>query len=142
MEFYHNIESISKDQKIKYLGVTFIDEIVLDTNIIMKNFQEKLRHLVSSPLLNADQKLNIINFSIWPSLIYTFQSTPIEKIPKLFLKDIDLSMKSSLKEILDLPHDTPDNMIYSSPSVKGLGLFRATWEAYIQRQLLYINHCK
>lgn len=47
-------------------------------------------------------------------------------------------IKSTLKEILELPSDTPDSMLYCSSKFKGLGLFKASWEAYIQN----FNNCK
>lgn len=81
-----------------------------------------------------------LNFLIWPSLVYSFQSTPLDKLPVTFLRDIDKMIKSALKEILELPSDIPDSMLFSSPKVKGLGLFKASWEgeAFIQN----FNICK
>ena len=49
----------------------------------------------------------------------------------------DKILKSGLKEILQIPIDIPDHMIYSARKHKGLGLFRAQWEASLQ----HINIC-
>jgi len=40
--------------------------------------------------------------------------------------------------MLDIPADTPDAMIYSSKTQKGLQLIRAEWEAPIQ----VLNNCR
>lgn len=41
-------------------------------------------------------------------------------------------IRHAIKQILNIPDDTPTNMLYSSTAVKGLSLIRAEWEAYIQ----------
>lgn len=115
----------------------FSNEITFDqksTIVTTKNYVEKL---VNSPLLQADQKYSILNSSISPKLIYPFQTTPISKIPQTYLHDLDKILRSCLKEILQLPLDVPDSMLYSDRKYKGLGLFCATWEARLQR----INAC-
>ena len=62
---------------------------------------------------------------------------PLQKIKKGFLTDIDKLIKSAIKEIIGLPMDTPDTMLYSSRKVRGLGIMKASWEAYLQS----INIC-
>ncbi|KAJ4431792.1 hypothetical protein ANN_20397 [Periplaneta americana] len=52
--------------------------------------------------------------------------------------------KSVIKEILSLPDDTPNAMLYASKNVRGLGNLRAEWEASIQhynicRRLEHVN---
>ncbi|KAJ4445193.1 hypothetical protein ANN_06994 [Periplaneta americana] len=42
-------------------------------------------------------------------------------------------IKSAVKEILQLPGDTPNNMMYTSTKYKGLSVMRAAWEAYLQQ---------
>ena len=37
-----------------------------------------------------------------------------------------------MKEIVQVPVDTPDSMLYSSKKVKGLGVYKAQWEAFLQ----------
>ena len=58
---------------------------------------------------------------------------PINKIPQTFLDDSDKIVKSTLKEILHLPADTPDPMIYTHRKYKSLGLFRVRWESVLQQ---------
>ena len=82
--------------------------------------------------LNPEQKFCILNSSICPSLIYTFQTTPLNKIPNKFIEAADKIIKSGLKEILQLPADIPDSMIYTHRKFKGLGLFRVKWESALQ----------
>ncbi|KAJ4450004.1 hypothetical protein ANN_01411 [Periplaneta americana] len=60
------------------------------------------------------------------------------KIPIKFLQDSDKLIRSALKQILQLPTDTPDHMIYSDMKCKGLGLFKAEWEAHLQ----HANTCR
>jgi len=52
---------------------------------------------------------------------------------------VDLIIRHAVKEILNIPDDTPTNMLYSSTSVKGMSLIRAEWEAYIQH--IIAVHC-
>lgn len=56
----------------------------------------------------------------------------MKKLKKKFLTDVDLVIRHAVKQILNIPDDTPSNMLYSSKSVKGLSLIKAEWEAYIQ----------
>ena len=131
------IKSIDKDEKIKYLGVTYNDEIILDKTSIINNLNNSISKLVTTPFLKPDQKLNILNQYIWPSLIYPLQCAPLSKLKNKFLEDIDKLIKSAVKEIIGLPSDTPDSMIYSSRRLRGLGVIKCTWEAYLQ----HINIC-
>ncbi|KAJ4450845.1 hypothetical protein ANN_02276 [Periplaneta americana] len=61
-----------------------------------------------------------------------------EQNPIKFLQDSDKLIRSALKQILQLPTDTPDRMIYSDMKCKGLGLFKAEWEAHLQ----HANTCR
>lgn len=56
-----SIECLKNGEVVKYLGVTFSDEIILDKNKIIKKLDNDLISLVASNLLKSDQKLNIIN---------------------------------------------------------------------------------
>lgn len=49
-----------------------------------------------------------------------------------FLEDVVRIIRSSMKEILNLPSDIPSTMLYSPRTHRGLGLIRATWEASLQ----------
>ena len=42
-----------------------------------------------------------------------------------------------MKEIVQLPADTPDSMLYSSKKVKDLGVYKAQWKTFLQR----LNAC-
>ncbi|KAJ4436314.1 hypothetical protein ANN_18945 [Periplaneta americana] len=48
------------------------------------------------------------------------------------LKDLDKVIRSAVKEMISLPDDIPNDMLYSSKKVRGLGLIKAEWEANIQ----------
>ena len=126
------IASLKTEESIKYLGVTFNSEIVVDKARIISVFKENLELLVSSAVLRPDQKFNIINQYLWPTLIYPFQTAPIHKLHASFLEDIDKIIRSAVKEILAVPSDIPNSMIYSSTACKGMGIMRAQWEAFIQ----------
>ena len=54
-----------------------------------------------------------------------------------FLTKVVNLIKNSVKEIVQLPADTPDPMLYSSKKVKGLGVYKAQWEAFLRR----LNAC-
>lgn len=74
------VRCLQEDETIKYLGVTFNDEIILNMAEIIKNFGKDLQNLVSTPMLRADQKLQIINQYVWPTLIYPLQCAPLHKL--------------------------------------------------------------
>ncbi|KAJ4446445.1 hypothetical protein ANN_13141 [Periplaneta americana] len=67
-----------------------------------------------------------------------YEITPLNKIPTKFLSDADVLIKTTLKEILQLPTDTPDDMLYADRKYKGLGLFKSGWEDFLQ----HINACQ
>jgi len=48
-----------------------------------------------------------------------------------FLNDVDKIVKSAVKEIIGLPQDTPNAMLYTSNNLRGLQIMRATWEGFI-----------
>ena len=132
------LPSLKKDEFIRYLGVNFNDEINFDPLSTLRKVKSSLELLIASPLLQADQKFNVLNSSICPSLIYTFQTTSPNKISHKFITDLDIMIRGALKEILQLPNDLPNDMIYSDTKFKGLGLFCSAWEMHLQ----YVNKCK
>jgi len=148
----HEISSIKEEETIKYLGVTFKDEIVFDQEKTILNFQSKLENLVATPTLRSDQKIDIINIYLWPILIYPLMTAPLNKLPKTFLNRVDIIIKSAVKEILSIPTDTPDALLYTSNKLRGLSIARAHWEAYLQHLNIcivlinsgnqYIPHCR
>ena len=62
------------------------------------------------------------------------------------MEKTDILIRSCIKEILQLPGDTPNSFLYSSKSVKGLEIFNCFWECYIQQFnkfcILQNTHCK
>jgi Reverse transcriptase (RNA-dependent DNA polymerase) len=126
------IRGMSENEKIKYLGVTFKQEIILDKSKLINTLKSDLEKLVGCPMLRPNQKLTIINQYLWPSLIYPLQTAPLNKLSKGFLEDIDKIVRSAVKEALGLPSETPDSMIYSNRNMKGLGVTQARWEAFVQ----------
>ena len=131
------IPTLGCNDTIQYLGVTFNDETIFDSRKTMETLRSHLDLLTSSPLLQPHQKFNVVSSFICPKLVYPFQTTSPDKIPARFLTDADLIIKNSIKEIIQLPGDIPDNMLYTAKQYKGLGIFRARWEAYLQS----INSC-
>ena len=133
---YNNIRSLQKGEK-NYLGIDFSDKILLRTDKIGQHLKHNLDLLIGSPLLKAEQKFSVINHFILPKLVYCFQNTPASKMSQTFLTKVDNFIKNSVNEIVQLPADTRDSMLYSSKKVKGLGVYKAQWEAFLQR----LNAC-
>lgn len=73
------IESVKSDEKIKYLGCSFNSELIFAHSFI-ETLNTNLDKLASSPLLKPDQKLNVINQYVFPTLVYQMQAAPIMKI--------------------------------------------------------------
>jgi hypothetical protein len=132
------ISTINNTERIKYLGIDFNSTIVIDTSRIIHNLRDDVNKLTSSDLLKPDQKMNVLNQFIWPKLIYPLQCAPINHLTKKFLEDIDIIIRSAVKEIIGLPGDTPTGFVYAPRKFRGLGVMRATWEAHIQ----HFNICK
>lgn len=128
---FRNIEitTLLHGEAICYLGVNFSNEITFKP---VQGLQNKIEKLASSPLLQTDQKFIVINTVICPGLTYPFQTTKLQKIPKKFLTDTDILIRSALKEIIQIPADIPNGMVYAERKNKSLGLFCAKWEAYLQ----------
>ena len=132
------IASITPDENIKYLGVSYHNATILDAANSIEELKNKLDRLASTPLLQPHQKYTVLCSFICPTLIYKFQTTPLKKLPAKFLSDADVLIKTTLKEVLQLPTDTPDSMLYTDRKYKGLGLFNSSWEAFLQ----HINACQ
>lgn len=64
------IYALRRDERIRYLGVTFKDEIVFNNEILLRNLVADLKKLLECPLLQPDQKINIMDRYIWPQIIY------------------------------------------------------------------------
>ena len=126
------VKSISNEEKIKYLGVNFTSEIVMDEAKIVTKLEKDINSIVTTPFLKQEQKITVLNTFIWPTLIYPLQSTPLLKISNKLLEDLDKMIRSAVKEVLDVPHDIPNSMLYSPKRFRGLEIFRANWEAFIK----------
>ncbi|KAJ4446033.1 hypothetical protein ANN_12719 [Periplaneta americana] len=132
------IPSIVPEENIKYLGVSYHTSTVFDALKCMEKLKNRLDILASTPLLQHHQKYSVLCSYICPTLIYQFKTTPLNKIPAKFLSDADVLIKTTLKEILQLLTDRPDNMLYADIKYKGLGLFKSSWGAFLQ----HINACQ
>ena len=131
------IPSLKQNDTIRYLGVDFNTKVTFDSAKVITNLNKMLQNLVSTPMLRPHQKILIINDYLWPTLIYPLQMAPLTKLPKKFLQDVDLIIRSSVKEILGIPNDVPNAMLYAAKKHRGLSISKAEWEAYLQ----HINVC-
>ena len=113
------------------LGCSITNELIFDKSII-SNFANQANHLMTSPLLNANQKLNIMNKYLLPILTYPLQAAALNKIPKTILYTLDSIIRSTVKEITNLPISTPTNMIYSPEKYRGLAMVSCRWEVLLQ----------
>lgn len=77
-----SIRALKENETIRYLGVTFADEIRFDEEKTIRNLNEKLDRIVSTTTLRPDQKMKIINIYIFPTLTYQFQTEPLSKLKK------------------------------------------------------------
>jgi hypothetical protein len=132
------ITSIGTGDKIKYLGVNFSNEIIFDSARIIANLNNKIEKLTCSPFLKTEQKMFVLVNYIWPTLIYPFQTAPLSKISLGFFNDIDQIIRTTIKEILEIPNDTPSSFFYSGSKFKGLGLTKSKSEAILQ----HLNICR
>lgn len=126
------IPSLKLNETVKYLGVDFNSQITFDKSKVINNLTSTLNKLVSTPMLRPHQKITIINSYIWPTLIYPLQMAPLNKLPQTFLLDVDKVIKSAVKEIVGIPSDSPNAMLYTSRNLRGLSITRAEWEAFLQ----------
>ncbi|KAJ4437095.1 hypothetical protein ANN_17230, partial [Periplaneta americana] len=111
-----------------------VDEEAL---ILKTTYCKNISKLCLSPLLKPDQKVTIMNQYLWPTLTYPLQCAPLYQIKTKFLNDLDKVTRGACKELIGLPHDCPDGMLYSPKKYRGLSLMKASWEAYVQ----HINTC-
>ena len=133
------VKCITQSEAIKYLGVDFTDEIVFDQSKVLKMLQSET--LASTTMLKPGQKIKILNEYIWPKIIYPLQCAPLAKLTKSFIEKVN-EIRSIVKEILTIPADTPNCMLYSPRNFKGLGIPNAEWEAQLQTinvHLLLLN---
>ena len=76
----------------------------------------------------------IFNQCLWPTLVYQLQYAPLENSNvKKFLDDCGKIIRSAVKEVLMVPEDLPNSMVYAPRKYKGLGLIKASWEGQLQQ---------
>lgn len=126
-----SIKTIRKDEKIKYLGCTFNEEIVFDYDVV-DVFTKNCTKLATSPLLKPDQKLNIINQYMFPTLTYTLQVVPLDKMPDSLLENLNIIIRRSVKAIVGIPAHTVNAMLYAPRKLRGLAIINCHWETYLQ----------
>ena len=125
------IKAIGPGEKIQYLGCNISEEIIFKKDVIIR-FNNNLEKLTTSTLLKPNQKLSIINQYLFPMLIFPLQMAPLSKIPNELSNNIDLMIRSSIKNIIGLPANTSTFMFYSPRKLRGLGVMNCTWEKFLQ----------
>ena len=126
------IRSIKKDERIRYLGCAYENELVFDSSVIAK-LTNQMNNLIESPLLQKDQKVAVLNQYLLPQMIYPLQAAPINKIPKQHLASLDITIRQTAKAIIGLPiSSTANSMLYAPRKYRGLGLVCAQDEVQIQ----------
>ena len=126
------IKGLGEEERVKYLGCSFNNELIFDEQIIVK-LTNNMTNLLDSQLLQRNQKLNIMNQYIMPKLVYPLQAAPLNKIPKQHLDTLDVTIRQTAKGIIGLPiHNTPNSMLYADRKVRGLGLICARKEVQLQ----------
>lgn len=88
--------------------MNFNGEIIIDEESVMQQQRNQVERLVPTSLLNSDQKFHIVEDFIWPTAIFSLQHATVWKLPVSFFPDFEKILKSSVKEILQLPNSTPD----------------------------------
>ena len=126
------IRCLQPNERIKYLGCTFTDELIFDPEIVVRLGQQ-MTNLLESPLLQRDQKLTVLNQYLLPKVTYPLQAAPVNRIPKQHLDTLDRTIRQTAKGIVGLPiHNTPNAMLYAARKDRGLGLICAKDEVQIQ----------
>ena len=126
------VQCLQPNQKIKYLGCTFVNELVFDSGVIVE-LGERMANLMECPLLQMDQKMTVLNQYVFPRLTYPLQAAPINKIPVQHLDKLDTTIRQTARGVIGLPvHNTPNAMLYTARRNRGLGLMCARDEVQIQ----------
>ena len=55
------VPCLGPNEFVRYLGVNFADACLFDSQVTLNDLKNKLDLLISSPLLNPDQKFCILN---------------------------------------------------------------------------------
>ncbi|OQV15457.1 hypothetical protein BV898_10332 [Hypsibius exemplaris] len=65
------------------------------------------------------------------SAVFPLQTAPLNTFPSGFLQAVEKVVRSTVKEIVQLPADTP-NSFYAPRKFKGLRVMNAEWEESLQ----------
>src|SRR5699024_5584262 len=125
------IKAIGVEDRIRYLGCNFNDEIVFDKDIAVR-FTNKINKLITSPLLKMQQKINILNQYLMPLFIFSLQAAPLRNIPLAILDMLDTTIRTVVKAIIGLPVLTATKMMYAPGRFRGVGVVNCHWEAFLQ----------
>ncbi len=128
-----DIEPIAVEESWKYLGMLFgyrgtesvVDGICLQLTCLLQRLRKTC--------LKPQQKLEILRTFLVPRFIYRISnSTPRGK----FYIKLDRTIRSYVKTMLHLPHDTPKSFFHAPVKEGGLGIlsFRASCPAMIFRR--------
>ena len=73
-----------------------------------------MNNLLESPLLQQDQKINVLNQYILPELTYLLKAAPINKIPKQHLDILNMTIRETAKSIIGLiVYNATNSFLYS-----------------------------
>ena len=126
------IRCLQPNERIKYVGCTFTDELVFDPEVVTR-LGEQMTNLLESPLLQRDQKMTVLNQYVLPKITYPLQAAPVNRIPKQHLDALDTTIRQTAKGVIGLPvHHTPNAMMYTARKDRGLGLICTRDEVQIQ----------
>jgi hypothetical protein len=73
------------------------------------------------------------------SLYIHFQCATLNKMNQSFLHDVMLLIRSTVREVLELPNDIPNCILHVPKMYKDLGITKASWEAYIKHNNVSIT---
>ncbi|KAI5731734.1 hypothetical protein M8J77_015183 [Diaphorina citri] len=114
----------SEERLVKYLGTFLREQVILDKQSTIQSLSAKIDKVAKSPYLKPDQKLQVLNTYIWPTLTFKLQNTPLDRWSIPFIDDLDKLLRSACRQILEIPRDIPDACFYSSKHVRGFQMFR------------------
>ena len=104
------------NDSFKYLGIRFNPTGKLSSNI--KELNLLLERLKKSPL-KPQQKLLLLRQNVLPKLCHRLV---LGHITKGLLETFDQKIRHLVRDITDLPHDTPNAFFYTSTKLGGLGI--------------------
>src|SRR5690606_39578964 len=103
------IRAIDKGERIRYLGCSFEDKLVLDSSTT-NTLTENLLKLGDSNLLNPTQKIGIINTYTFPTLVYQLQAAPLSELKSSVTDRIDNTITDTVTTTTGIPSTTTTAM--------------------------------